>query len=237
MRRCVIFLLLAGTLLAHAPAQNANQTARPSVSNPADSNPAVPTVTFDCFWELGTPQSYTITVQSAGGAKYVSSNPRKPADSNGAQDEDYAVEFTISAANRDKIFHLAEEAGYFNGNFDFRKHAVANTGKKTLTYADPARQFHTTYNWSENTAIDQLTRLFQGISNTVEYGRRLQFRRRFDKLGLEAELKGMETMAQGQNLAELQAIGPLLKSIAEDSAILNIARQRARRLLAKSSAE
>ena len=242
MRRWLLYLLLVAAFAANAPAQNANQAAnhsvsKPPVSNPPVSNPMVPTVTFDCFWEPFTPQSYTITVQSTGSALYSSRNPSKPADANGAQDEDYQTWFTMSAANRDKIFHLAEQAGYFNGNFDYRKHAIANTGKKTLAYADSTRQFQTVYNWSENTAIGQLTQIFQGISNTVEHGRKLQFLRRFDKLGLEAELKGMEALAQGQNLAELQVIEPLLKSIAEDSAILNIARQRARRLLAKSSAE
>jgi hypothetical protein len=63
----------------------------------------------------------------------------------------------------------------------------------------------------------------------------LQYLRRFDKLGLEEELKGMEN--EGQNLAELQIIAPMLESIANDPAILNIARQRAKRLLAKSASQ
>jgi hypothetical protein len=45
----------------------------------------------------------------------------------------------------------------------------------------------------------------------------------------------MEEMAQNQSLAEIQVIAPLLQNIANDSSVLNIARQRARRLLANAS--
>jgi len=193
-----------------------------------------PTVTYDVFWEAATPQGYTITVSQTGSAKYVSRNPTKPPDGNGQRDDDYEQEFTISPASRDKIFVLAQQLGYFNGDFAYRKHVVATTGKKTLSYADAVHNFQTQYDYSENPAIEELTSLFSGISNTIEYGRRLQFKRRFDKLGLEAELKGMEHMAESQNLAELQLIAPLLENLANDSSVLNIARQRARRLLAQA---
>jgi hypothetical protein len=212
---------------AVAPAQN---------SNKADI-PSTPTVTYDVFWEPATPQGYTVTVSEAGSAKYVSRNPTKPPDANGQHDDDYALDFTVSAATCDKIFSLAKQAGYFNGDFAYRKHAVASTGKKTLSYADEVRQFQTRYDYSENPVIEELTSLFSGISNTIEYGRRLRFKRRFDKLGLEAELKGMEHLAETKNLAELQLIAPLLEDLANDSSVLNIARQRARRLLAQAKSK
>jgi len=47
----------------------------------------------------------------------------------------------------------------------------------------------------------------------------------------------MEDAAQSHNLAELQVIAPTLKSIAEDATVLNIARQRAKKLLAKANSE
>ena len=124
----------------------------------------------------------------------------------------------------------AKTLNYFNGNFDI-KHKVAFTGTKTMIYADPARYFKTSYNYSENKDIEELTRLFQGISNTIEHGRKLQFVRRFDKLGLEKELKGMEEMARNGYLAEIQIIAPTLQNIANDSSVLHIARERAQRLL------
>jgi len=143
----------------------------------------------------------------------------------------------MSAATRDKIFRDAKEANYFHGDFTFKKHAVSSTGKKTLTYANQSRHFETTYDYSENKAIEEITNIFQGVSNTIEHGRKLQYLRRFDRLGLEEELKGMESLAENGYLAEVQLIAPTLESIANDPAILNIARQRARRLLAKVPSE
>jgi hypothetical protein len=221
------------TLLLPAVAAIAQKPQPPAAPN----NPAAPTVMFDVFWEPATPQQYTITVQASGETRYVSRNPTKPADENGVQGDDYETHFTMSPGAREKIFSLSEQARFFNGDFDYKKHTVANTGKKTLSYADSNRRFATTYNWSENGAVDQLTRMFQGISNVIEHGRKIQFLRRFDKLGLEAELKAMEEQAAGHYLNELQVIAPTLESIANDPAVLNIARQRAKRLLAQSAKE
>jgi hypothetical protein len=231
MKLCLRFLLLPVLALLTQGVAPAAQTATQA------TDPLIPTVTFNCLWEAATPQEYDITVKSTGTARYLSRNPTRPPDANGAGDEDYVIEFTMSAPNVSKVFALTGQAKYFDGQFDFTKHAVANTGTKTLTYADPARHFQTSYNWSENVAIDGLTNLFGAISNTMEHGRKLLFLRRFDKLGLENELKAMESLAQNQELAEIEVIAPTLESIANDSAILNIARQRARRLLALANKE
>lgn len=197
------------------------------------SHPAEPTISFDLLWEAATPQNYTITIESSGKAKYVSRNPTRPPEGNDAADPDYQMEFTLSPASRDRLFTLAKDNGYFDGNFEY-KHKVANTGKKTLTYADPTRHFETVYNFSLNKDIEEITRLFQGISNSIEHGRKLQFMRRFDKLSLDTELRGMEEMAQNGYLAEIQIIAPILQSLANDTSVLHMARQRAQRLLERA---
>jgi hypothetical protein len=201
----------------------------------AQQNPALPTITFDRIWEAYNPQNVTITVQATGPARYVSRNPFTTLEA--GADPDYTLDFTLSSRNQEKLFHDAREANYFNGDFSYKKHVVASTGKKTLTYSDPVRHFSTTYDYSDNKAIEEITNLFSGISNTIEHGRKLIYLRRFDKLGLEDELKGMEDAAESHNLAELQIIAPTLKNIADDTTVLNIARQRAKRLLAKAKSE
>ena len=229
MKRQWFFALWAavlGALLLHG--QNTER-------NPAE-HPAVPTITFDRVWEAFTPQNINFVVQSTGATTYLSRNPFKPPEQ-GETDPNFTLAFTMSAATREKLFRDAKEANYFNGDFTYKKHVVSSTGKKTLTYADPARHFEASYDYSENKAIEEITNVFQGISNTIEHGRKLQHLRRFDKLGLEEELKGMESLAQSNFLAELQLLTPTLESIANDPAILNIARQRAKRLLAKASSQ
>jgi hypothetical protein len=197
-------------------------------------NPRVATVTFDLVWEAATPQEYTIRTQADGPSSYLSRNPFKTVSPGEEKDPDYTVDFTMSPVNQRRIFKLAQQTNYFNGNFDYKGHPIANTGKKTLTYADETRHFQTVYNHSENKSIQELTAIFQGISSTIEFGRKLEFKHKYDKLGLESELKAMEDAAENHNLAEIQVVAPTLKSIADDTAVLNIARQRARRLLAKA---
>lgn len=233
MKRCgVIFLwllmpilLLAGQTL-HT--QDGNQN-----SGIGQNSGTVSSITFDRSWNDFTPQSVTMTVSANGAGKYRSRNPEKSGD----DIDDFQTDFTVSPACRDKLFRDAKEANYFDGDFTFKKHAVASTGKKTLSYADTARHSSTTYDYSENKAIQEITSIFSGISNTIEHGRKLQFLHRFDKLGLEEELKAMENAAESHNLAELQIIQPTLQSIADDAAVLNIARQRAKKLLAKANSE
>jgi hypothetical protein len=198
---------------------------------------AAPTVTFDLFWEPATPQSYAITVDAAGNARYESHTPGRPAEGSSpapSEPDDFEMQFAMSTATRDQVFQLAKELGYFNGDWDFKKHNIASTGRKTLTYVDAGRKFQTTYNFSENNALQKITAIFQGISLTLEHGRKLQFLLRFDKLGLDAELSGMENMVKSNDLYELQLVAPTLQKIANDSRVLHLARQRAERLLEAS---
>ncbi len=206
-------------------------------NNPGPAMPAItPVITFDRVWEAYTPQNFNITVQSDGTAKYLSRNPIQPPPEDGP-DSDYTLEFTMSRGNCGKLFRYAAEANYFSGDFSYKKHPISSTGKKTLTYADPARHFETTYDYSENKAIQEITDMFLGLSNTIEHGRKLQFLHRYDKLGLEDELKAMESAAENHNLVEIQVIAPTLENIANDASVLNIARQRAKRLLVKAASE
>lgn len=217
--RCILILCLLGITALLGQDQNQPQ------------NASVPTVSFDLYWEAATPQNYTITVDAMGASHYVSRNPTRAAQDN---PEEYDLHFTMSGPSRDRVFNLTRELNYFQGQFDYKQHKIANTGTKTLHYTDATRDNSTSYNWSENKSIQELTRLFQGISNTLQSGERLKFKKRFDKLGLEKELKGMEDLSQNKDLAELQIIAPILQNIADDTSVLHVARERAKRLLAQA---
>ena len=76
--------------------------------------------------------------------------------------------------------------------------------------------------------------IFQRISTTFELAQKLDYDLRFDKLGVDRDLKSMERLDKDNQLAELQVVAPMLERIANDNGIMNIARQRARKLLEKS---
>ena len=193
-------------------------------------HPAVPTVTFAFDWASIEPHRYIISVDSSGNAAYQSWTA-DPTARQSVADDAYQLRFTMSAAARDRIFGLARQLKYFDSDFEYHKHRVAFTGEKTLAYADPDKQYETRYNWSENSGINELTALFQGMSPTIESGRRLERLHRFERLGLDQELKNLELLVAEHQATELQLIVPVLERVAGDPAVLNIARQRARHIL------
>lgn len=232
LRPAVIVLFALLLMMCFAQAQT------PDLEPDAQGSP-VPVVTFDLVRRGVDPPHYAIAIESTGRAAYRAD----PAPDKEQTDGDpYIVKFTASQQTSERIFALADQANRFNGNFDYTKTRIADTGAKTLTYSvghlptdltQPVRGQHnqTTYNWSANPAIQELTAIFQGISATMEFARRLDFEKRFDKLGLDAELKRMEQMQKDGQLHEVQAVAPTLNAIANDFAVMRIARERAKRIL------
>jgi len=204
-----------------------------------------PSVSFTLDWPGSQPEHYTVLVAFDGSSDYSSqistASPASSASESASPTSDsvseapFETRFTITAPIRERIFSLAQQANFFNGNFNYNQHRVADTGTKTLAYTDSARHYQTSYNWSENKAVDELTHIFEGIGSTIESGYRLQHLMRFDKLGLNQELSGMEQAAQSGQLRELQIIAPVLRQIASNSGYMNIARERARHLLQLAS--
>ena len=222
---CAAFLVLAGGL---APAQSA--------APPPDSAPALPVVTFTQAFPQVEPAFFSLRIDSAGHALYESRREEGPPGLP-QLGEPNRIEFQVSQATVLHIFELARSLDYFQGDWDFKKHRIADSGRKTLGYSDSARTHETTYNWSENRAIQELTEIFQGISNTQEAAHELDRLRRYDRLGLDQQLGHMEEMAKSGWLRELQVIAPLLEKLAADPEIMNIARQRAQRLLRVAAAQ
>jgi len=143
----------------------------------------------------------------------------------------------MTDTNRQKIFDLAKKLDYFQGNFEAKQKNIAKTGQKTLGYhgrpagGGQAVEHSTTYNYSPNSDVQELTRLFQAIATTLDYGRKLAFKLRFDKLGLDAELRAIQDLQASHYIEELQAIEPILQKIADDPNMMHINRVTARQLL------
>jgi hypothetical protein len=196
-----------------------------------DAQPAVATVTFSLDFPQSIPDHYVFSVSSDGHASYDSTGKLTP---NSDPGDPFHHEFTVSAANSKKIFDLAAKAKFFEGQIDSGKRNLASTGKKVLTYTNGARNTQATYNYSPQPAVQELTAIFQNMSSTLEFGRRLEYFHRHQKLALEEELKRMEQMAKDKSLEEVQAVAPILEGIVADHSVLNVSRARAQRLLSAS---
>jgi len=203
----------------------------PAAAQQGAGGPSTPAVTFTLDFPQSNPTHYSITVDAGGHARYECV-ARTAEDSD---DDKYETEFEMSAGNRERIFELTKRAGYFSGNIDARNRKIAFTGEKTLSYRDGIRSTAARFNYSDVEPVRQLTELFQSMAGTLEFGRRLAYYHRYQKLALDDELKRMEAEAKNNELSEIQAAAPVLRAIVEDASVINGVRARARELMQMGS--
>ncbi len=214
-------------LLLFLPASSAS--AQPAAAPTAEQA----SVWFKFYWDEGLPwQSYSMQVQADGKIHFEGT----PNPSAGADTDPMQQDFTMSEANRQKVFDAARKLNYFQGDFDSHLKHIAQTGSKTLAYKSAQVQGSTTYNYSQNPDVQQLTQLFQGLANTLDYGRKLAWQYRFDKLGMDQRLRELESLQAAHQVEELEAIEPILRKIANDPSLMHISRQSAQHLLKTISA-
>ena len=184
-------------------------------------------IVFTLDFPKSDPVHYSISVTSDGHARYECVAKADPE----AEEQPYTSEFDFSPASRARIFDLAAQAHYFSGKVDSGKRNLAFTGAKKLVYRDGRHTYTADYNYSELPAVQQLTIFFQNVAATLEYGRRIAYYHRYQKLALDDELKRMETQAKGNELSELQAVQAVLLEIFDDPSVINVVRARAKRLV------
>jgi hypothetical protein len=216
----VVALLLASSAASQSPeAASANV-------------PSSPVVTFTFDFPQSSPDHYSLSVDADGKGSYVSGEQPKSSDD---ADQSFRYDFKVSDATRNQILQLAQRANYFQGQLEHGKGKIANTGMKTLSYKDSQKNNSATFNYTNNPAAQELTRIFQSISTTMDFGERLQHFHRYQKLALDEELKRMQEMLNGNSLMEVQALAPILKQIVQDQSVVNPTRARAERILAAST--
>ena len=190
--------------------------------------PAVVTFTLD--FPGSEPSHYAISVSSDGRSTYESDGKLSP----NSEGDPFRLDFSMSSETSRRIFDLAQRAHYFEGEVDSRKKNLASTGVKTLTYKDSARSTTATYNYSPVAAVQQVTQLFQSLSATLEFGRRLEYFHRYQKLALDEELKRMDDAASRSDLEEMAAVVPILQRIMTDTSVINPVRARAQRMIERA---
>lgn len=188
----------------------------------------LPTVTFNCDFPGSDPAHYGISVSSDGKASYVSDG-KLTRDSDPA--EPLTIDFTMPQPTLNRIFELTKKAHYFEGQIDLKKKNLASTGDKTLTYKDAQKSTSAAYNYSAVPPVQEVTTLFQNLSVTLEFGRRLEYDHRYQKLAIDEELKHMDEVSAQSELGDVSVISAILKQIADDPSVVNAARARALRLL------
>lgn len=138
--------------------------------------------------------------------------------------------FEVSSTLRAKMFSYASELHHFQG-LDLDVHRkIANLGEKTFRWEQGSQKFETKFNYTLNNAAAQLLQIFEGLARQQEHYVLLARRLKYDRLGINDGLLQLESDFNRGLLPEPSHLVPLLDQIANDSRLVEIARQRARAL-------
>jgi hypothetical protein len=190
----------------------------------AQTGSSFPTVKFVIVHADQNPPSYSVAVDSIGNARYESM-PSSVEQSG----EPYALEFNMSSASKDQIFTALASLNFLRDGVPDQ--ATRSPSIKTLTYINGQDRTQATYHASSNSTVQQLTTLYRNISNTLEFGRRLDRMHQSGSSDLEGELNQMEEAGRAGRLVETSAVYPVLRSIVNDAKVSQAARQKAKAII------
>jgi hypothetical protein len=122
------------------------------------------------------------------------------------------------------------------GRCETHNKGIAKTGVKVLRYAGGGREAECTYNYSDDERVNEATNTFEAIAETMQYGDRLAAKLRFDRLGLDMELDGLQSAVADGRALEVENIAPVLKSLVEDERVMDRVRRKAEQLLQTAGA-
>lgn len=152
--------------------------------------------------------------------------------------QQFDIAFVLSPAIAAKIFALSSKLKYFNLTCASLAKNIAATGAKTLHYSgSDGASTSCSYDYSDNKDVQALTEMFQGVAETMDQGRRLDFLHRYDRLGLDHAMTTLASEANAGRALELITIAESLRSIADDAAVMQRVRVRATALLSTIPAE
>lgn len=184
-----------------------------------------PTVVFNCSRSDADPPYYSIAVDSTGNATYQAI-PNSVART-GAP---YTVEFLASSTTRAQIFAMIASLHFLRVLGTDPALNVASSSH-TLIFTEGRQRNEIQYDTASDPNVQNLTTLFERISSTLEFGRRLGTMEQSAPAEIEAELRRMENMIHAKQLVELQVLSPVLQQIASDSKVSPISRQQAQLIL------
>ncbi|WP_058185479.1 hypothetical protein [Terracidiphilus gabretensis] len=147
---------------------------------------------------------------------------------------DLNTDVRLSAAFASHVFDTAAAEHYFQ--MDCESHAkVAFQGKKQLSYAGPDGSGTCSFNYAKEKTVQELADSLEAVATTIIEGARLERLRQHDRLGLDQEMQNLTEMTADGRATEVGVIREELERIAEDEALMDRVRRKARELLAKAA--
>src|SRR5438067_9345288 len=160
MRRVTAIGIALVALCSGLPAQN------PQLHTKTGSR--FPTVIFTSVLWSADPSYYSIAIDSAGTTTYQSAP-----DSIEKTGVPYMIQFQVSDRTRRTAFNVTRQLDFFREVTGDPVGSPQNGSIRTLEYHDLQLHNQITFSSSSDSAIEELVSVFEEISQTLEFGRRL----------------------------------------------------------------
>jgi hypothetical protein len=171
------------------------------------------------------PSYFEVTVDSTGKASYRED-----------ETDEEPLEFKVRQEELLEVFELAERLGRFEGSFESNL-KVAFTGTKTLRYitaAGDARETQFSYSTDKN--AQAMVEWFEKAGETERHRIELERVVQFDRLGVNKALLLFQSSYDDGRVVGAEQFLPILRTIAEDSKFMHMARTRAASLVERIAA-
>ncbi len=207
-------LCLTGAASAQAPLATADQ------------------IGFERDWPAQVTPYFRVVVHGDGSGSVTTSREMVP-------DASAVTPIQVSSETRARLFAVepvlvSEAAGSKGCETGSKK--LAQTGRKTLTLRREGKVLTCTFNYSDDKRMQEAVNAFDAIEVTIEEGPKLVRLRRFDRLGLDAEVSSFLDAVKSGRAIELGNIAPVLRTLAGDGELMERVRNRATDLLAMADA-
>jgi hypothetical protein len=212
----------------------------------AAQSPAAPSAVLVFHFEHpGLPvPDYTLTLHEDGSGTYAATYA--PAPSSGSYSSQSTMSpagsstptsrpVTVSHATTARLFDKVRSTNRLQSGCESRQKNIANTGAKTISYTGPDGSGACTFNYTENKAVASVSETFQAIAQTLDEGRSLDLKHRYDRLGLDRELAVLAEAVHDGRAVEVATIAPVLESLMNDTQVMERVRKRAAGLLEASA--
>ena len=204
---------------------------------------AAPAVLVYHFEHAGLPvPEFTLTVKEDGTGTYAATYTAPPLDSRYASPSAVVAPptnttrpITLTPATTARLFERVRSTNHFQGGCESKQKNIANSGAKSISYTGSDGNATCTFNYTENKSVSSVSDTFQAIAETLDEGRSIDLKHRYDRLGLDRELANLADAVHDGRAVEVATIAPILQSLLDDSQVMERVRKRAAGLLEASA--
>ncbi|HEY3706164.1 MAG TPA: hypothetical protein VGL22_13965 [Terracidiphilus sp.] len=178
------------------------------------------------------PAQWTLELRADGAGHFRTVRGSAPPQGE-VEGRDIDRDIHLSAQFAAHVFHVAEKKSLFKNGCDSHL-KVAFQGTKKFTYTGPAGQGSCEFNYAKDPEVQALSDSLVSVATTLIEGARLQTLLLHDRLGLDRETEVLVQSAADGRAQQIGSIRDILERLAEDPAVLERVKRRARMLLSKA---